>query len=68
MRKSDFGEDPYVTCIFDERSVRALHDAVNFTLNNWSGQGNVDQEKIIDLRYFLQGAIFEFEYGRGSGG
>ena len=48
----------------DERAVRALHSAVVWTLNNWSGQGDIDQEELYGLRTFLQGAIFEFDLAR----
>lgn len=50
----------------DERAVRALHSAVDWTLNNWSGQGDIDQEELFGLRTFLQGAIFEFVYQKES--
>jgi len=48
----------------DERAIRALHSAVVWTLTNWSGQGDIDQAELYDLRTFLQGAIFEFDLAR----
>ena len=53
-----------VTLKCDERSVRALSFAVDFTLEKWTGQGEVDQEELFKLKHFLQGAIFEFELSR----
>ena len=55
-------ELPQVSITMDERAVRALHQAVCWTLQNWTGQGDVDQEELYNLRPFLQGAIFEFLY------
>ena len=46
----------------DERAVRALHSAVCFTLEKWTGQEQIDQEELYNLRPFLQGAIFEFTF------
>ena len=48
----------------NERGIRALHGAVDFTLNKWSGQEKIDQDALLDMRIFLQGALFEFEYNR----
>ena len=48
----------------NERQVRALHAAVNFTLEKWAGQEDIDQEQLYSLRTSLQGCIFEFNYGK----
>ena len=53
-----------VNLTVNERGVRALHSAVDYTLNKWTGQEEIDQEALIDMRIFLQGALFEFEYNR----
>ena len=47
-----------------ERMVRALHSAVCFTLDKWSGQEPIDQEELINLKTALQGCIFEFDFGK----
>ena len=59
-------DEPSVSCVFDERAIRALHSAVSYTLENWTGQGEMDQEELFCLKSFLQGAIFEFDFGRSS--
>jgi len=59
-------EEPSVSCVFDERAIRALHSAVSYTLEKWTGQGEIDQEELFCLKPFLQGAIFEFDFGRKS--
>ena len=56
-----FADGPRVGLTLDERSVRALHSACDYTLNKWAGEGIMDQEEIINLKTFLQGAIFEFQ-------
>ena len=55
-----------VTLKMNERTVRALHSAVSYTLEKWTGQGEMDQEELFCLKPFLQGAIFEFDFGRKS--
>ncbi len=55
---------PQVSITMDERAVKAIHQAVCWTLQHWSGQGDIDQEELYNLRPFLQGAIFEFIYQR----
>ena len=55
-----------VSMVMDERAVRALHSAVDWTLKHWTGQGCIDQEELYKLRPFLQGAIFEFEFSKPS--
>ena len=47
-----------------ERMVRALHSAVCFTLDKWTGQEDIDQEELLNLKIALQGCIFEFDFGR----
>ena len=41
-----------------ERMVRALHSAVCFTLDKWTGQENIDQEELMKLKIALQGCVF----------
>ena len=47
-----------------ERMVRALHSAVCFTLDKWTGQEPIDQEELFKLKTALQGCIFEFDFGK----
>ena len=58
------GDVPHVVMTLDERAVKALHSSVVFTLDKWAGQGEIDQEELIDLKTFLQGAVFEFQFNR----
>ena len=51
-----------ITFTMNERSVRALHSAVIFTLEKWSGQGELDQECLLGIKPHLQGCIFEFDF------
>ena len=55
---------PIVGLNLDERAVKALHSAVVYTLEKWAGEGTLDQEELINLKTFLQGAVFEFELYR----
>ena len=48
----------------NERVVRALHSAVCFTLDKWTGQEDIDQEELIKLKVALQGCIFEFDFDK----
>lgn len=55
-------EETEITFTMNERSVRALHSAVVFTLEKWAGQGHLDQECLIGIKSSLQGCIFEFNF------
>ncbi len=55
---------PIVGLNLDERAVKALHSAVVYTLEKGAGEGTLDQEELINLKTFLQGAVFEFELYR----
>ena len=57
-------EVPSINVVLDERAVRALSAAVNFTLDKWAGQEDLDQEELFGLKYFLQGAVLEFDFQR----
>ena len=57
-------EGPRVGLNLDERAVRALSTAVNFTLEKWAGDGFIDQEELLGLKPFLQGAVLEFNLYR----
>ena len=48
----------------NERCTRAMHDAVCFTLNQWAGQGELDQEILLYIKPQLQACILEFDFGR----
>ena len=58
---SDYADGPRVGLNLDERAVKALHSAVTYTLERWAGEGQLDQEELINLKTFLQGAVFEFQ-------
>ena len=60
----DFMEQTEITFTMNERSVRALHSAVVFTLEKWAGQGEMDQECLIGIKSSLQGCLFEFDFSR----
>ena len=64
MTDSENQEGPRVGLNLDERAVRALHSAVVYTLDKWAGEGELDQEELINLKTFLQGAVFEFQFHR----
>ena len=55
-------DGPRVGLSLDERAVRSLLSAVTFTLDKWSGQEKIDQEELINLKTFLQGCVFEFQF------
>ncbi len=62
INTEDYNEGPRVGLNLDERAVRALHSAVAYTLEKWAGEGQLDQEELINLKTFLQGAVFEFQF------
>ena len=66
MINSPDQEGPRVGLNLDERAVRALHSAVMYTLEKWAGEGSIDQEELFNLKTFLQGAVLEFDFQRGS--
>lgn len=57
-------EQAVITFTMDERSVRALHSAVAFTLEKWAGQGELDQECLLGIKPALQGCVFEFDFNK----
>ena len=57
-------DNPQIEFMMDERAIRALHSAVCFTLDKWTGQEDIDQETLFMLKPFLQGSIFEFDFNR----
>ena len=57
-------EEALIELKIDERGIRAVHSAVCFTLDKWTGQEEIDQEQLIALKPFFQGCIFEFDFGR----
>ena len=61
INTQDYDEGPRVGLNLDERAVRALHSAVAYTLEKWAGEGKLDQEELLNLKTFLQGAVFEFQ-------
>jgi hypothetical protein len=52
----------HIGLTLDERATRALHAAVCFTLDKWTGQEKIDQEELQGLKPFLRKAILEFEF------
>ena len=48
----------------NERCSRAMHSAVCYTLDNWSGQGEMDQEILLYIKPQLQACILEFDFAR----
>ena len=59
-------DDHEITFSMNERSVRALHAAVVFTLEKWTGQGDLDQECLLGIKPALQGCVFEFDFNRSK--
>tara|TARA_Y100000385_G_scaffold286933_1_gene350016 strand:+ start:1122 stop:1298 length:177 start_codon:yes stop_codon:yes gene_type:complete len=57
-------EETVITFTMNERSVRAIHSAVVFTLEKWVGQGELDQECLLEIKPALQGCIFEFDFNK----
>ena len=49
---------------FDERQARALSSAINFTLDKWAGQEDIDQEMLISMKTAFHGMILEFNLSR----
>ena len=57
-------EQTQITLTMNERSIRALQSAVLFTLEKWSGQGELDQEWLLAMKPQFQRCILEFEFNR----
>jgi len=55
-------EEPLVTLKLNERCTRAMYDAVEYALNKWAGETDLDQEQLIALKYQLQACVFEFNF------
>jgi hypothetical protein len=66
LNTDDASEGPRVGLNLDERAVRALSSAVSYTLQKWSGEGFMDQEELLNLKTFLQGAVLEFDFQRST--
>ena len=61
LDEADRNDGPVIVLNLDERATRALHSAVVYTLDKWAGEGKLDQEELLNLKTFLQGAVFEFQ-------
>ena len=59
-------DETQVHLTMDERSVKAIHSAVCYTLQNWSGQGELDQERLLEMKPMLQACLFEFQLNRSQ--
>ena len=55
-----------VTLKMNERTVRALSWAVDYSLATWSGAGEVDQEMLLALKPCLHGCVLEFVFDLDS--
>ena len=51
-------EGDVIQITIDERGIRALSAAVDYTLEKWSGQGYMDQEELLALKPFLKAALW----------
>ena len=49
---------------FDERTTRAISGAINFTLDKWAGQEDIDQETLMMLRNVFHSMILEFNFAK----
>tara|TARA_B100000073_G_C23272604_1_gene387067 strand:+ start:321 stop:506 length:186 start_codon:yes stop_codon:yes gene_type:complete len=56
--------DHIIEIRLNERCTRAIHQAVCFTLDKWTGQEEIDQEMMLELKPMLQGCVFEFDFER----
>ena len=57
-------DEPTIDIKANERTIRALHSAVCYTLKMWAGEGEMDQEQLLALKAMLQGCCFEFDFHR----
>ena len=53
-----------LTAEFDERTTRAVSGAINFTLDKWAGQEDIDQEMLMMLRHVFHSMILEFNFAK----
>lgn len=58
--------EPTIQLIFDERMLRAVTSAINYTLEKWTGEGDIDQMMLFATRPVFQAAILEFDFYRDS--
>tara|TARA_R110002012_G_scaffold132816_1_gene285738 strand:- start:412 stop:603 length:192 start_codon:yes stop_codon:yes gene_type:complete len=59
-------DEPHITFTCNERAVRTLSWAVDYSLAHWSGQGDVDQEMLIGLKHQLHGCMLEFLFDKNT--
>ena len=48
-----------IAVTLNERGVRAISSAVEYTLNKWSGEGFMDQEALMEIRTKFRAMILE---------
>ena len=49
---------------FNERQARALSSAIDFTLDKWTGQEDLDQEMLFIMKTAFHGMILEFNLSK----
>jgi len=48
-----------INVTLNERGVRAISSAVEYTLDKWTGEGFMDQEALIELKTKFRAMILE---------
>ncbi len=48
-----------IAVTLNERGVRAISSAVEYTLDKWAGEGFMDQEALIEIRMKFRAMILE---------
>ena len=57
---------PTISIVLDERAVRALSQAVNFTMEKWTGQEEIDQDERRGVPRDAKENVFSVEMVPGS--
>ena len=48
----------------NDRGIRAIKQAIDFTLNKWAGQEDIDQEVLMELRPYFNRMLLEVAFNK----
>ena len=48
----------------NDRGIRAMKQAIDFTLTKWTGQEDIDQEALMELRPYFDRMLLEVAFNK----
>ena len=48
----------------NDRGIRALKQAIDYTLDKWAGQEDIDQEALMELRPYFNRMLLEVAFSK----